>query len=534
MPSVPRLTPILLATILLLGPVVARGELEDDAWREANKQAKRLMKEPGLLQNKQKVVALLAQDDTERAAKVLVKWTTTSIKLRDRDLRSELDEAQEKFDKLVKILLKAYDTLPPGRKEDKDNYDIAKARLDRARSNFEAEGELHRLLAKAFERLESEEAVTYLLKEGEKQVARAKGEGMATVLMGILACYVRQPVERVGERLLDHAREGDLPEARIRALNWIASSKVEGGFDAAVACLSAPQEVVVRSAVFTLEVLNDPRCVKPLIDRLKGAEGLLQEEIERTLHYFTGQSFDGDFGVWSTWWEKEGDSWFKTDDGERYPTNPDSKKVEKGGTTTFYGVETRSKRIVFVLDRSGSMRAGMNAEGGGQPPPRESTDEKSKMQLAREQLKWSIETLPKGVHFNVIFYCTDVQVWKEPPEMVPATKENKQAAVDWFMEIPADGYTRTFDALAKALDYAGGKNGADTIFLLSDGSPTAVDAGEPLEGEALEAEYAAFLEKNRIYKCVVHTIGVGRAQNRPLMMRIARDTGGTYRDAERE
>ena len=111
------------------------------------------------------------------------------------------------------------------------------------------------------------------------------------------------------------------------------------------------------------------------------------------------------------------------------------------------------------------------------------SSEKSKIELAREQLKWSIETLPKGVHFNVIFYATDVQVWKEPPEMVPATKENKQAAIDWFMEIDANGYTRTFDALGKALDYASGKGGADTVFLLSDGSPTAVDAGEPLTGE---------------------------------------------------
>ena len=293
--------------------------------------------------------------------------------------------------------------------------------------------------------------------------------------------------------------------------------------------------MVKRSAVFTLQVLDDARCVKPLIDALEGAEGLLREELERALHFFTGQSFEGDHGVWSMWWEKEGEAWFKADDGTRYRTDPDAGRPDQGKTTSFYGVETKSKRIVFVLDRSGSMLTGMNSSGQAHPPQEGGeAGEKSKIELAREQLKWSIETLPKGVHFNVVFYATDVQVWKEPPEMVPATKENKQAAIDWFLAIDANGYTRTFDALAKALEYASGKGGADTVFLLSDGSPTAVDAGEPLTGEALEAEYAAFLEKNKIYKCVVHTIGVGRAQNRPLMERIARDTGGTYRDAERE
>ena len=45
--------------------------------------------------------------------------------------------------------------------------------------------------------------------------------------------------------------------------------------------------------------------------------------------------------------------------------------------------------------------------------------------------------------------------------------------------------------------------------------------------------YAAFLEKNRIYKCLVHTIGIGQAQDQLLLQRIAKDTGGIYRDANR-
>jgi len=534
----PRTAHLLLASLLAVVLVPAasvRAEIDDAAFREASKKAKRLMKSPGEMIGKRRTIAKLAEDDSERSAKVLVKWATTSVKFRDRDLAKAVEEAQEDYDKLVRILLKKYDTMPPNIKNDKDAYDAKKRDLDRAKAHYATEVETQRLLGKAFERLSSEEAADYLLEEGERKVARAKGSGRPVLLMGILSCYGRQPVAKVGEHLLELARESELPEGRIRILNWIASSKVEGGFDASVACLQADEDVVKRSAAFTLRVLNDPRCVKPLIDALEGAEGLLKEELEGTLHFFTGKSFEGDHGVWSLWWEKEGEAWLASDPKVRFSDADHVGKKKEGATTTFYGVETKSKRIVFVLDRSGSMRTGMNATGSQHPPQEgEESSEKSKMELAREELRKSIASLRKDIWFNVVFYSTDVQVWKDPPEMVPATDANKQAAITWFEEIPADGYTQTFAALGKALDYASGEGGADTVFLLSDGSPTGPDSGEPLTGEALEADYQVFLEKNKIYKCVVHTIGVGRAQNRPFMQKIARDTGGTYRDADRD
>ena len=523
--------------LILLGLVpasVSHAELDGDAWRKASSKARKLMKSPGEMLGKRRTIVKVAEDDAERSAELLVKWASISVKFRDEDLLNALNKVQKDYDKLVRILLKKYDTMPPSIKADKDAYDIKKRALDRAKAHLAAEVETQRLLGKALERLSSAGAIDFLMKRGEERIRRTRGSGTAVLMMGVLSCYARQPVERTGGHLLKLARTSPLLEVRIHALNWIASSKVEGGFDVAVACLDASEDVVKRSAAFTLRTLNDPRCVKSLIDALKVAEGLLREELEGTLHFFTGQSFEGDHEVWSQWWEKEGEAWLKTGPRVRHSGALHVGRREKGATTSFYGVETWSKRIVFVLDRSGSMRSGMNASGQQHPPQEgDESAEKSKMELAREQLKKSIETLPKGVHFNVIFYETGVEVWKAPPELVPATKENKQAAIDWFLMIDANGYTRTFDALGKALEYASGKGGADTIFLLSDGSPTAVDAGEPLSGEALEAEYAAFLEKNKIYKCLVHTIGIGQAQDQLLLQRIAKDTGGIYRDANR-
>ena len=38
-----------------------------------------------------------------------------------------------------------------------------------------------------------------------------------------------------------------------------------------------------------------------------------------------------------------------------------------------------------------------------------------------------------------------------------------------------------------------------------------------------------FLEANKTYRCVVHTIGIGPKHNRSLMQRLAASTGGTYK-----
>jgi hypothetical protein len=153
----------------------------------------------------------------------------------------------------------------------------------------------------------------------------------------------------------------------------------------------------------------------------------------------------------------------------------------------------------------------------------------TKIEVAKSQLVFSIRNLATDVFFGIVFYSNDIEVWQPPPKMIQATPENKAQAIKWIEEIEAVGSTRTFDALLQALAYARDGGGANTIFLLSDGSPTVRGGGDLLVGDALEAEYGAFLEQNRIYKCVVHTIGVGRSQNRSLMRRIAKDGRGIYR-----
>jgi Mg-chelatase subunit ChlD len=158
------------------------------------------------------------------------------------------------------------------------------------------------------------------------------------------------------------------------------------------------------------------------------------------------------------------------------------------------------------------------------------------MEVAKNQLARSVDQLDPKVRFNIVFYSNDVRVWKPAPELVPSSKAHKEDAKQWFLGLEPSGSTCMFAALLQALEYAdtiGERTGttgagADTIFLISDGSPTS-EAGELLTPAELERQYRSFMDRNALYHCVVHTIGIGPAHNSSVLERLARETGGQYK-----
>jgi hypothetical protein len=65
--------------------------------------------------------------------------------------------------------------------------------------------------------------------------------------------------------------------------------------------------------------------------------------------------------------------------------------------------------------------------------------------------------------------------------------------------------------------------GADTIFLLSDGSPTTPDG----QLDDWEKIIRAVREWNKLKRVVIHTIGIG-GHNVAFMSTLASENGGTY------
>lgn len=534
MPHARRL--LLLLALLLVPASLAEARLDDATFETLKKKASKLAKVADALPSKKRVIVQLAEDDQLRSVEVLVDWVSKAMRKVKKEYRPELDEATEdlqSFEKTLKASLPGQDwppkTLP---KPTKDSWDRKKARFARAKKWHDTELQVRYEIARAIEKVRDPKAVEFLLKKALKKLR--KSDLTEEVARAVVSALTHADQELVGKMLLKEARNKKEPAARVFALEWLGRVKPGGAVEIAAEALAARESVVRRAAIRCMRSLDDPSCVKPLIEALRLARGLEPLEIEAILHYYTGNDFQGSHAIWMKWWADHGEAWLKSEELEE--RHRPSKAARKADGTYFYGLKTESERIVFVLDRSGSMQTPASAESKKAGEEGEGIEGDTKIDVAKSQMIWSIEHLPKNVYFNVVFYATEVEAWKEAPEMVPATKENKAAAVAWVKEITAEGSTALFDALLKALEYADNlsekdptQGGCDTIFLLSDGSPTKEGGQVVVAGKDLEDAWGRVKHANEIFQCVIHTVGIGRGHNRGLMSRIARETKGTYK-----
>ena len=140
---------------------------------------------------------------------------------------------------------------------------------------------------------------------------------------------------------------------------------------------------------------------------------------------------------------------------------------------------------------------------------------------------------PSSGRTTIIFYNENVEIWKE--ELVAATRANKKDAYKYIADLPAVGATNIFDSLEKAFGigkpspgqvqdkrYSNAGDSPDTIFLLSDGAP---NKGRITDPNAILVEIA---KMNRLRRIVIHTIGIGKGENRPFMQGLAKQNRGTY------
>lgn len=208
----------------------------------------------------------------------------------------------------------------------------------------------------------------------------------------------------------------------------------------------------------------------------------------------------------------------------------DDKKPAEGErkTGTFFGIEIESKRVVFVIDVSGSM----NQPVGGGPEPKA-----TKISLAKRELKRALSDLEDGTIFDVVFFSGAVKVWK--PDMQKADAKTRKEAQDFTESTDAVGGTNTYDALEAAFglgDLGKGKKReadptgdarVDTIVLLSDGKPSMGRTTDP------DAIRGAVREWNRARRIVIHAVAFGvdakDGADPKFMEGLAQDTGGSYR-----
>ena len=268
------------------------------------------------------------------------------------------------------------------------------------------------------------------------------------------------------------------------------------------------------AAAKSLRTLNLKECVFPLIEGLGSEAKEVRQACHDALVQMTGVEH-ASANAWHAWWEASVAKWTPKKGDIAGGPDPESAPNERKGGTRFYGIETRSKHIVFILDRSGSMQM-PDAKGKG-----------SKIDVAKDEVIKAITSLPDDSTFNIIFYNSTWDVWKK--KMTVATAANRKKAVTWVKGIEEVGATNIFDPLERAFQLAGRgthdkayKLLLDTIFFMSDGL---ANRGRILEPPQILKEIQ---DMNALKKVRIHSIGIGPNHDVRLMKGLAEATGGSY------
>jgi len=297
------------------------------------------------------------------------------------------------------------------------------------------------------------------------------------------------------------------------------------------------------------------RAVGPLVDALQMEDGRLTRELDDALHALTGKRFYGDAELWRCWWKENREAFEDAVAKGSLPGREDEKKepAKKPLTTTsFYGIDTASKNIVFVLDVSGSMSQ-KSGRGQGVREPGERGEKKdpgshfqpkndSKLEIARCELKRAIANLPEDAFYNIVFYSTNIYVYLNT--VVQATDANKKKTYKYVDRIRVGSRTNIHGALDMAFRIVTpervkvgvktgkrsdrsrkvkrvNRGGVDTIFFLTDGKATA----GPLK---LSRDILIAVKLwNATRGIVIHAVGIGD-HDVDFLQELASSSGGKY------
>jgi Ca-activated chloride channel family protein len=160
--------------------------------------------------------------------------------------------------------------------------------------------------------------------------------------------------------------------------------------------------------------------------------------------------------------------------------------------------KTLSKKIIFILDTSGSMSG-------------------EKIRQAKGALTFCLNSLNSNDRFDLIDFDDQVRSFKEG--LVQANSENVKDALKFVEKGEADGGTNINEALLTGLKQIGSENSASFIIFLTDGLPTVgvTDIGNILQNVK---------DQNRS-RVRIFVFGVGYDVNAHFLDKLAQDNHAT-------
>lgn len=218
------------------------------------------------------------------------------------------------------------------------------------------------------------------------------------------------------------------------------------------------REWAVRArAIETLFDIRTADVIAPLIARIDKENGRLQADVVSTLKTLTGQDIGLNVVGWNNWWKIHRDSWvpYAGTPTEATPVNATI------ALPMFQGLNVLSKKVVFVIDMSGSMIR--------QHPER--------VQAAVKDLAKTIMAMPADAEGSVVIMNARTpkeggRYWSKTLKALNGANkidlQNFVARVLASLTVKGTGTGDFEPALEDAMNIPG----VDTIYVWSDGYPT--------------------------------------------------------------
>jgi HEAT repeat protein/uncharacterized protein YegL len=325
------------------------------------------------------------------------------------------------------------------------------------------------------------------------------------------------------------------PTVRLVALEALEERKALETMPIAIKALKESGWPHRQAAARLLQAIGDINAVVPLLNAMAVDEGRMLEVYAEALRELTRTEIGPFPDAWKAWYDENKDDLVAKGAAGGSVRRAKAKAAE---AINYYGIETISKRIVFLIDVSGSMNEPINDMPTDVTGEDEEVYRGLKIAIAKKMLKQAIRNLPEESFFNIVIFNHEIKTFADSAQQ--ATQGNKNKAYLAINDLEAVGATFTYGALEKTFAMAGRgvsdkayDPGVDTIFVLSDGAPTDSDdtSAKPMD---IEKILGAVQEWNQLNRIVIHTIAIdprigkgGKGFVR-FMKKLAHQNKGTY------
>lgn len=268
---------------------------------------------------------------------------------------------------------------------------------------------------------------------------------------------------------------------------------------------------IASRAIAVSHALSDRRAAPPLIEAmnvwLTRARGGLQAsrllgELEAELQRRSGRKLGQKPQRWRVWWRavRSGETTLPSEDLSSERTQ-----------ASFFGLRPKTDRVVFVLDRSGSMDAPM-----GTASRTAGNKGRTRFDEAGEQLIKCLEGLGEGAHFDVILFSDRLRHFRR--DLVPASEKNLKSLARWISLNRPDGGTQLRPGVHAAMRLDDPDTlEADTVIVLCD--------GETVEGPTWVGPFIR--TNNDTARVRFHAVQLGGRSDGTLEA-LCDHTGGAY------